>query len=167
MDSDSSELEKTKERLAEALAELATCNAELERAKVGRESAEEEARTANEQVSRLEADLRRSTLEAEVVKLREVEALRKDFDVERRFLREDREREAASLKERITTLTKKNQALKQRADSLPEQEAEERPPPESSVDLIREETVSTKEIQDTIASEDSSQSTMEYYRVRR
>ena len=159
MDSDSSELEKTKERLAEALAELATRNAELERAKVGRESAEEEARTASEQVSRLEADLRRSTLEAEVVKLREVEALRKDFDVERRFLREDREREAASLKERITTLTKKNQALKQRADSLPEQEAEERPPPESSVDLIREETVSTKEIQDTIASEDSNQST--------
>lgn len=80
--------------------------AELAEVKRTLTSAKEEAKTAQSKAEEVchrlaswETELRTFILRVELEKLREIEALRKEFDRERRQLREDQEREAMQFSE--------------------------------------------------------------------
>ena len=82
------ELEQLRAELARAQAQLTEQQDELTAARSKLADADSEAAWAKERVKELETELDTTTLRAEVEKLREVDAVRKEFDIERKQLRE-------------------------------------------------------------------------------
>ena len=86
------EIEELRQQLERTQAQLDRTQGELA-------SREKELGGARESVTRLEAELRTVGMEAELYKLRAVEALRTELDMERKQIRADREVELARFKE--------------------------------------------------------------------
>lgn len=109
--SSSEQTECLREELASATALLNERNDELAQLRRDLERARSEANLARQQVQEVEDRHQRQRLELELDKLREIEALRKQFDIERKAIREDCDQEVAMLRER-------NRSLASIADSL-------------------------------------------------
>ena len=105
-------LEELRDRLAHLETELAQMSAELDEASTNLANAEVRGRQERERAEWLEAELK-VQLEAEIVKLRELDGLRKKFDEAREQLRADREREARRFSEWKGALVAENASLKE------------------------------------------------------
>ena len=95
----SKELEELQRQLREARDELEEKSQELADAQRSLGDAQGEAEAERRRGRELENELRTSTLQAEVDKLRALEALRVKFDAEREQLRDDRAQDGARFKE--------------------------------------------------------------------
>jgi len=96
--------------------QLERTQAQLDRTQVELTSKEKELEGARESMNRLKAELRTASMEAELDKLRTMEALRKDLDMERKQLREDRELELARFKEWKEELLAEKADLRQQVE---------------------------------------------------
>ncbi len=84
-------------------------------------AAQNSAKAAKDLLTALERELRTVRLQAELEKLREMESLRREFDQERRQLREDRERDVSQYKKWEVDRTRKRDRLRKRVDQLMQQ----------------------------------------------
>ena len=115
------ELEQLRAELARAQAQLTEQQDELTAARSKLADADSEAAWAKERVKELETELDTTTLRAEVEKLREVDAVRKEFDIERKQLRE---LDAARVTELKASMSTEKERLLKRVDELEKQQAE-------------------------------------------
>ena len=108
------ELEELEKQLLEARAELEEKCQLLS-------DAQEEAKAERRRAKELEDELRTSTLQAEVYKLRALETLREKFDAEREQLREDRAQDGARFKEWKNGAIAEREELTEQARRLKEE----------------------------------------------
>ena len=117
----SEELEQLRAEPARAQAQLTEQQEQLTATKTKLADAELEAETAYEHAKTLEAELDNTWLRAEVEKLRKVDTIRKEFDIERKQLRE---LDVARITELKASMAVEKEKLLKRVNELEKQLAE-------------------------------------------